>query len=351
MGASRAGPAGRARTLRSAARAMSGNRRQPSRRGQVGPGLTGPSGLALAPPSGPSGGQASPARVPGFLRHPGTFRPHVPHLSPPPQAREKDKMREAKDARYTNGHLFTTISVSGMTMCYACNKSITAKEALICPSKCFAACTSPRLGAHSPDLPVCPSVLDPAGPTCPVLDPLSRGGGGHRAQAGLSGIWGRGGSPCSCRPLGVPRLPEQLPRVRGAGWRGHRNACEAGGGRSGSWAAGAGLAAGSAHLRGRVGTRDSLPFHWPRAEPAISSLPQPEALRGRAEDPLGHPSGLGAPRGGKRADSRNVCAGGGWARPPRHPHGQVQPGVLPSPRCPVPAPPPGWQQLLSLEQH
>ncbi|XP_068964603.1 A-kinase anchor protein 13-like isoform X2 [Petaurus breviceps papuanus] len=49
--------------------------------------------------------------------------------------REKEKMKEAKDARYTNGHLFTTISVSGMTMCYACNKSITAKEALICPSK------------------------------------------------------------------------------------------------------------------------------------------------------------------------------------------------------------------------
>lgn len=48
--------------------------------------------------------------------------------------REKEKMKEAKDARYTNGHLFTTISVSGMTMCYACNKSITAKEALICPT-------------------------------------------------------------------------------------------------------------------------------------------------------------------------------------------------------------------------
>ncbi|XP_027946060.1 rho guanine nucleotide exchange factor 2 isoform X2 [Eumetopias jubatus] len=50
------------------------------------------------------------------------------------QTREKEKMKEAKDARYTNGHLFTTISVSGMTMCYACNKSITAKEALICPT-------------------------------------------------------------------------------------------------------------------------------------------------------------------------------------------------------------------------
>ncbi|KAK2109768.1 Rho guanine nucleotide exchange factor 2 [Saguinus oedipus] len=50
------------------------------------------------------------------------------------KAREKEKMKEAKDARYTNGHLFTTISVSGMTVCYACNKSITAKEALICPT-------------------------------------------------------------------------------------------------------------------------------------------------------------------------------------------------------------------------
>uniref|UniRef100_A0A8C9IZN9 DH domain-containing protein n=1 Tax=Panthera tigris altaica TaxID=74533 RepID=A0A8C9IZN9_PANTA len=49
---------------------------------------------------------------------------------------EKSRM-ERRDARYTNGHLFTTISVSGMTMCYACNKSITAKEALICPSESF----------------------------------------------------------------------------------------------------------------------------------------------------------------------------------------------------------------------
>uniref|UniRef100_A0A8C0IZU8 Rho/Rac guanine nucleotide exchange factor 2 n=1 Tax=Chelonoidis abingdonii TaxID=106734 RepID=A0A8C0IZU8_CHEAB len=50
--------------------------------------------------------------------------------------KEKEKMKEAKekDARYTNGHLFTTITVSGMTMCFACNKSITAKEALICPT-------------------------------------------------------------------------------------------------------------------------------------------------------------------------------------------------------------------------
>ncbi|XP_030042925.1 rho guanine nucleotide exchange factor 2 isoform X1 [Microcaecilia unicolor] len=54
--------------------------------------------------------------------------------------KEKEKMKERekeardKDARYTNGHLFTTITISGMTMCFACNKSITAKEALICPT-------------------------------------------------------------------------------------------------------------------------------------------------------------------------------------------------------------------------
>ncbi|KAJ7307437.1 hypothetical protein JRQ81_009456 [Phrynocephalus forsythii] len=52
--------------------------------------------------------------------------------------KEKERMKESKDkdARYTNGHLFTSITVSGMTMCFACNKSITAKEALNCPSTC-----------------------------------------------------------------------------------------------------------------------------------------------------------------------------------------------------------------------
>ncbi|XP_048144397.1 rho guanine nucleotide exchange factor 2 isoform X4 [Corvus hawaiiensis] len=52
------------------------------------------------------------------------------------RGKDKERMKEGKekDARYTNGHLFTTISVSGMTMCFACNKSITAKEALVCPT-------------------------------------------------------------------------------------------------------------------------------------------------------------------------------------------------------------------------
>lgn len=97
------------------------------------------------------GGLWRPAAGPSWGS--GVFAASLPGLCPPPvsgrlvpsaslpvslplaQAREKEKMKEAKDARYTNGHLFTTISVSGMTMCYACNKSITAKEALICPSK------------------------------------------------------------------------------------------------------------------------------------------------------------------------------------------------------------------------
>ncbi|XP_065713897.1 rho guanine nucleotide exchange factor 2 isoform X2 [Patagioenas fasciata] len=63
------------------------------------------------------------------------------------KTKSKEKMKEGKekvtmtvkegkdkDARYTNGHLFSTITVSGTTMCFACNKSITAKEALSCPT-------------------------------------------------------------------------------------------------------------------------------------------------------------------------------------------------------------------------
>lgn len=70
--------------------------------------------------------------------------PRPAHL--PGQSKEKMKegkekvtmtLKEGKDkdARYTNGHLFSTITVSGTTMCFACNKSITAKEALSCPSE------------------------------------------------------------------------------------------------------------------------------------------------------------------------------------------------------------------------
>lgn len=61
-----------------------------------------------------------------------------------------------KDARYTNGHLFTSITVSGMTMCFACNKSITAKEALSCPSEYHVMCELGRSagqGCRSPPLP------------------------------------------------------------------------------------------------------------------------------------------------------------------------------------------------------
>ncbi|KAJ8354698.1 hypothetical protein SKAU_G00222650 [Synaphobranchus kaupii] len=54
--------------------------------------------------------------------------------------KEKERMKEReqeareREARYSNGHLFTSLTVSGTTLCSACNKSITAKEALSCPT-------------------------------------------------------------------------------------------------------------------------------------------------------------------------------------------------------------------------
>ncbi|XP_028650905.1 rho guanine nucleotide exchange factor 1a isoform X2 [Erpetoichthys calabaricus] len=50
------------------------------------------------------------------------------------RVKEKEKESREREARYTNGHLFNCITVSGTTLCYACNKSITAKEALSCPN-------------------------------------------------------------------------------------------------------------------------------------------------------------------------------------------------------------------------
>lgn len=49
--------------------------------------------------------------------------------------REREKAAREREARYSNGHLFTSLTVSGTTLCSACNKSITAKEALSCPSE------------------------------------------------------------------------------------------------------------------------------------------------------------------------------------------------------------------------
>ncbi|XP_061616592.1 rho guanine nucleotide exchange factor 1a isoform X2 [Phyllopteryx taeniolatus] len=49
--------------------------------------------------------------------------------------REREKAAREREARYNNGHLFTSFTtVSGTTLCSACNKSITAKEALCCPT-------------------------------------------------------------------------------------------------------------------------------------------------------------------------------------------------------------------------
>lgn len=51
--------------------------------------------------------------------------------------KEREKEAREREARYSNGHLFTSLTVSGTTLCSACNKSITAKEALSCPSESF----------------------------------------------------------------------------------------------------------------------------------------------------------------------------------------------------------------------
>ncbi|XP_046875141.1 rho guanine nucleotide exchange factor 1a isoform X2 [Hypomesus transpacificus] len=48
--------------------------------------------------------------------------------------REREKEAREREARYSNGHLFTSLTISGTTLCSACNKSITAKEALSCPT-------------------------------------------------------------------------------------------------------------------------------------------------------------------------------------------------------------------------
>ncbi|KAG8535561.1 hypothetical protein GDO81_028267, partial [Engystomops pustulosus] len=84
---------------------------------------------------GPARGEASPRRLQTM-----TWRAkRLNERTIAGTNKEKEKMKERekdgkeKDTRYTNGHLFTTISVSGTTMCFVCSKSITAKEALICP--------------------------------------------------------------------------------------------------------------------------------------------------------------------------------------------------------------------------
>ncbi|CAB1443053.1 unnamed protein product, partial [Pleuronectes platessa] len=48
--------------------------------------------------------------------------------------REQEKAAREREARFSNGHLFTSLTVSGTTLCTACSKSITAKEALSCPT-------------------------------------------------------------------------------------------------------------------------------------------------------------------------------------------------------------------------
>ncbi|KAL2080347.1 hypothetical protein ACEWY4_024140 [Coilia grayii] len=48
--------------------------------------------------------------------------------------RELERQAREREACYSNGHLYTSLTVSATTLCSACNKSITAKEALSCPT-------------------------------------------------------------------------------------------------------------------------------------------------------------------------------------------------------------------------
>ncbi|KAM4581585.1 rho guanine nucleotide exchange factor 2 [Odontesthes bonariensis] len=48
--------------------------------------------------------------------------------------KEREKEAREREARSSNGHLFTSLSVSATTLCSSCNRSITAKEALSCPA-------------------------------------------------------------------------------------------------------------------------------------------------------------------------------------------------------------------------
>ncbi|XP_072404839.1 rho guanine nucleotide exchange factor 2-like [Chiloscyllium punctatum] len=50
------------------------------------------------------------------------------------KVKEREKETRERETRITNGHLFNTITVSGNTLCYVCNKSIISKEAFACPN-------------------------------------------------------------------------------------------------------------------------------------------------------------------------------------------------------------------------
>uniref|UniRef100_A0A8D3DUA8 Rho guanine nucleotide exchange factor 2-like n=1 Tax=Scophthalmus maximus TaxID=52904 RepID=A0A8D3DUA8_SCOMX len=45
-----------------------------------------------------------------------------------------EKEARERESRSSNGHLFTSLTVSSTTLCSSCNRSITAKEALSCPA-------------------------------------------------------------------------------------------------------------------------------------------------------------------------------------------------------------------------
>uniref|UniRef100_A0A8C9W9K5 Rho/Rac guanine nucleotide exchange factor 2 n=1 Tax=Scleropages formosus TaxID=113540 RepID=A0A8C9W9K5_SCLFO len=93
------------------------------------------------------------------------------------QNKEKEKMKERekeareREARYSNGHLFTSLTVSGTTLCSACNKSITAKESSLSFTShpALTACSVHLHSAYSNHLPHLPSALAPLWPAAPMM--------------------------------------------------------------------------------------------------------------------------------------------------------------------------------------
>uniref|UniRef100_A0A3Q4MJ45 Rho/rac guanine nucleotide exchange factor (GEF) 2b n=1 Tax=Neolamprologus brichardi TaxID=32507 RepID=A0A3Q4MJ45_NEOBR len=69
------------------------------------------------------------------LRSPHTAVSSVCQNKEKERLKEREKEAREREARSSNGHLFTSLTVSSTTLCSSCNRSITAKEALSCPGK------------------------------------------------------------------------------------------------------------------------------------------------------------------------------------------------------------------------
>lgn len=51
------------------------------------------------------------------------------------KSREKDREAKEKEKKAVNGHLFSSVSLSGAAFCQHCNKTLNAKDAVSCAGK------------------------------------------------------------------------------------------------------------------------------------------------------------------------------------------------------------------------